>query len=118
VQVGVLAFGDDPEVGRAFHGPTALAEPDDVCSLVAWHGDEAVGIASAYRDDSTTGVMGVGVISGARRRGLGTALTVRATRAFPGNDLAWLHPSEGARSMYERLGFRRVSDWEVWVRAG
>ncbi len=118
VQVGVLAFGDDPEVGRAFYGATALAEPDDVCSLVAWRGDEAVGVASAYRDGSTTGVMGVGVVPSARRRGIGSALTVCAARAFPGNDLAWLHPSEGARSMYERLGLRRVSDWEVWVRAG
>ena len=116
VQVGVLAFGDAPEVGRAFYGATALARPDDVCSQVAWRGDEPVGIASAYRDGCTTGVMGVGVIPSARRRGLGTALTVRAVEAFPAADLAWLHPSDEARAMYERLGFRRVSDWEVWAR--
>jgi ribosomal protein S18 acetylase RimI-like enzyme len=118
VQVGVLAFGDVLEVGRAFYGTTALARSDDVCSLVAWRDGEPVGIASAYRDGSTTGVMGVGVIPSDRRRGLGTALTVRAAGAFPAADLAWLHPSDEARAMYERLGFRRVGDWEVWARVG
>ncbi|HEX7248503.1 MAG TPA: GNAT family N-acetyltransferase [Actinomycetota bacterium] len=118
VQVGVLAFGDTPEVGRAFYGSTALAASDDVRSLVAWRGDEPVGIASAYLHRATTGVMGVGVVPSARRRGLGAALTTCAARSFAGTDLVWLHPSDEARSMYERLGFRRVSDWEVWVRVG
>jgi hypothetical protein len=40
---------------------------------------------------------------------------VVAVRAFPA-DLAWLLPSETARPMYERLGFRDLETWEVWVR--
>lgn len=115
VQVGVLAFGDDPAIGRAFYGTSALGAGDAVM-LVAWRGVEPVGIASAYRDRATTGVMGVGVVPSARGGGLGSALTVCAARAFPGADLAWLHPSDEARSMYERLGFEAVSEWEVWVR--
>ena len=115
VQVGVAAFGDDPAVGRAFYGAGAFGLPQ-VRAFVAWRGTEAVGIASGYRDGSTTGVMGVGVHPSARRQGLGSALTVRAARAFPGCDLAWLHPSDEARSMYARLGFERVADWEVWTR--
>ena len=115
VRVGVAAFGDDPEVGRAFYGAGALGVPA-IRAFVAWHLGEPVGISAGYRDGATTGVMGVGVVPDARGRGLGSALTVRAARAFDGADLAWLHPSDEARSMYGRLGFRAVSDWEVWVR--
>ena len=115
VQVGVAAFGDDPEVGRAFYGAGALGWPD-VRTFVAWRGTDAVGISAAYRDGATTGVMGVGVLPSARGIGLGSAMTVRAARAFPDGDLAWLHPSDEARSMYARLGFERVADWEVWTR--
>lgn len=115
VQVGVAAFGDDPEVGRAFYGAGALGRPE-VRAFVAWRGADAVGISSGYRDGSTTGVMGVGVHPSARGLGLGSAITVRAARAFPECDLAWLHPSDEARSMYARLGFERVADWEVWTR--
>jgi ribosomal protein S18 acetylase RimI-like enzyme len=115
VQVGVAAFGDDPEVGRAFYGAGAFGWPQ-VRVFVAWRGADAAGIASAYRDGETTGVMGVGVHPSARGLGLGSAITVRAARAFPEADLAWLHPSDEARSMYARLGFERVADWEVWTR--
>jgi GNAT superfamily N-acetyltransferase len=115
VQVGVAAFGDDPEVGRAFYRAGALGRPE-VRAFVAWRGVDVVGIASAYRDGATTGVMGVGVHPSARGLGLGSAITVWAARAFPGGDLAWLHPSDEARSMYARLGFERVADWEVWTR--
>jgi ribosomal protein S18 acetylase RimI-like enzyme len=115
VQVGVLAFGDDPETGRAFYGAGALGTPS-AQMFVGWQGAEPVAIAAGYRDGDTTGVMGVGVVPAARGRGLGSAMTVRAARAFPGADLAWLHPSDEARSMYARLGFEQVSEWEVWVR--
>jgi GNAT superfamily N-acetyltransferase len=115
VRVGVAAFGDDPEVGRACYGAGALGVPATRV-FVAWHRSEPVGIGTGYRDGATTGVMGVGVVPDARGRGLGSALTVRAARAFDGADLAWLHPSDEARSMYGRLGFRAVADWEVWVR--
>lgn len=115
IQVGVRAFGDDVEVGRAFYGASALGLPN-ARMFVAWRGSEPVGISSAYRHDATIGVMGVGVAPVARGKGLGSALTVHAARAFPDADLVWLHPSDEARSMYCRLGFERVSDWEVWVR--
>ena len=84
--------------------------------FVGWQGAEPVAIAAGYRDGPTTGVMGVGVVPAARGRGIGSAATVRAARAFTGADLAWLHPSDEARPMYARLGFEQVSEWEVWVR--
>lgn len=115
VQVGVLAFGDDPDVGRAFYGAGARGLADGRM-FVAWRGVEPIGIAAAYLHETAIGVMGVGVVPSARRLGLGSALTVTAARAFGGADLVWLHPSDEARSMYQRLGFERVADWEVWVR--
>jgi GNAT superfamily N-acetyltransferase len=116
VQVGVAAFGDDPEVGRAFYGAGASGSVE-ARMFVAWRGSDPVGISSAYRQGATTGVMGVGVHPSARGGGLGSAITVWAARAFPDADLAWLHPSDEARSMYVRLGFERVSEWEVWARS-
>lgn len=85
-------------------------------AFVAWEGDEPVGIASAHLREGAIGIFGVGVVTGARRRGIASALSVVAARAFPA-DLAWLHAAEGARDVYERLGFREVAMWEVWVRS-
>jgi GNAT superfamily N-acetyltransferase len=116
VQVGVEAFDDDPAVAGAFYGAVAMSPSPNVRALVAWEGAEPVGIASAYADGATVGIMGVGVVPAAERRGLGSALTITAATAFPGADLAWLHPSHVALSLYERLGFSPVSDWEVWTR--
>ena len=115
VSVGVEAFGDDPAVGAAFYGAGATGI-EGVQAFVAWDGDRPVGIATGYLHDGAVGVMGVGVVPSARRRGIGSALTLRAATAFPGADIAWLHPSDEAMGMYERLGFAPVSQWEVWVR--
>jgi GNAT superfamily N-acetyltransferase len=115
VSVGVEAFGDDPAVGAAFYGAGATGI-EGMQAFVAWEGDRPVGIATGYLHDAAVGVMGVGVVPSARRRGIGSALTVRTATAFPGADIAWLHPSDEALGMYERLGFAPVSQWEVWVR--
>jgi GNAT superfamily N-acetyltransferase len=115
VTVGVEAFDDDPAVGAAFYGAGATGI-EGLQAFVAWERERPVGIATGYLHDAAVGVMGVGVVPSARRRGIGSALTLRAATAFPGADMAWLHPSDEARGMYERLGFAPVSQWEVWVR--
>lgn len=108
-------FGTPKDIAERFVGRRML-EDDRVRILVAWVDGEPVGEATAYLVDGTVGVFGVGVVEAARRRGIGAALTVRAATAFGDRaDLVWLQPSDMARTMYERLGFRRVSDWEVWI---
>ena len=73
-------------------------------------------MAAAYLHAGAIGIFGVAVVPAARRRGIASALSVIAARAFPA-DLAWLHTNDAqARSVYERLGFREVAQWEVWVR--
>jgi predicted GNAT family acetyltransferase len=85
-------------------------------SFVAWEGEEPVGMAAAYLNEGAIGIFGVAVVPAARRRGIASALSVVAARAFPA-DLAWLHTDDAqARSVYERLGFREVAQWEVWIR--
>jgi len=115
VAVGVAAFDDDPAVGLAVYGAGARGV-DGARTFVAWDGEDPVGISAGYLVREAVSVMGVAVVPGARRRGIGAALTVHAARSFPNADLAWLHPSDMARPVYEGLGFVPVSDWEIWVR--
>ena len=73
-------------------------------------------MSAAYLHEGAIGIFGVAVVPAARRRGIASALSVIAARAFPA-DLAWLHTDDAhARSVYERLGFREVAQWEVWIR--
>jgi ribosomal protein S18 acetylase RimI-like enzyme len=103
------------EIAERFYGPASIGG-EGARTFVAWEGDEPVGIASAHLREGAIGILGVGVIPRARGRGIASALSVIAARAFPA-DLAWLHAAEGAQSLYAQLGFREVAEWEVWVRA-
>jgi ribosomal protein S18 acetylase RimI-like enzyme len=104
----------DSGIAERFYGPASYGA-DGARTFVAWEGDEPVGIASAHLRAGAVGILGVGVVPSARRRGIASALSVTAARAFPA-DLAWLHAAEDARSLYARLGFGQVAEWEVWVR--
>src|SRR4029079_15838339 len=114
-EVGVQAFGDDPGIGMSCYGVSSRGV-DGARAFIAWRGEEPVGIATGYLHEGAVGIMGVAVVPAARTLGLGSELTVQAARAFPEGDLAWLHPSDEARSMYGRLGFRAVADHEIWIR--
>ncbi|HEX6400178.1 MAG TPA: GNAT family N-acetyltransferase [Actinomycetota bacterium] len=115
--VETVVFGTPPEIAERFIGRRMLRDPR-VRILLARVGDRTIGEAAAYLLGDTVGIFGVGVVDAERGRGVGATLTRRAATAFGDRaDLAWLQPSERARPMYERLGFRAVSDWEVWVAA-
>jgi ribosomal protein S18 acetylase RimI-like enzyme len=108
-------FGTPAAVCDRFIGPRLLTD-DRVASFVASADGLPVGQSIAYLDEDIVGVFGVGVRETHRRRGLAGALTVRAARAFGDRaDMAWLQPSEMALGLYGRLGFREVSQWEVWA---
>ncbi len=109
------AFGTRREISERAFAP-ALVGVEGARGFVAWQRAEPLGCAVAQEGSGATGVFGVGVVPEARRRGIGAALTIAAVRAFPA-DLAWLVPSEMARRLYERLGFRDLETWEVWIRA-
>ena len=113
-RVDAAAFGTRPEISEAAFAP-GLIGVEGTRGFLAWDDDRAVGSAVAQEGAGATSVFGVGVLPEDRRRGIGAALTVATARAFPA-DLAWLVPSEMAKPMYERLGFRDLETWEVWVR--
>ena len=114
--VDLDAFGGDPDVTARFLGPGALGA-DHNRVFLAWGDGRAIGAGTAWLLLGTIGIFGVAVVEHARGRGIGAALTIEAARTFGDQvDLAWLHPTDLARPLYERLGFRAVADWDIWVR--
>ena len=115
VHVEVDAFGTDLEVARGLLSMGMVRDPQTRAFVAMLDREPAAQSIAAYHERAV-GVFGVGVRAGVRRRGIGAAMTVVAASAFPDADLAWLHPTAGARSVYERLGFREVAVWDVWTR--
>ncbi|MEW4489476.1 GNAT family N-acetyltransferase [Thalassoglobus sp. JC818] len=76
-----------------------------------------VATASAFRTDDTVGVASIGVIPAHRRRGIGTAITLRALNNAQqqGCDLAVLFSSEMAKAMYEKIGFVQYGNGECYL---
>lgn len=114
VSVETEAFGTDPEVARGLLSP-ALLRDQETRAFVGMMDHRPVAQSIGYHHRDAVGVFGVAVHPHARRRGIGAAMTVAAATSFPDVDLVWLHPTEMARSMYERLGFREISVWDVWT---
>jgi GNAT superfamily N-acetyltransferase len=110
----VLAFEDPPEVAERFYAQTAFSP--GVAAFVARSGGEAVGLAVGILFEGSVGVLGVGVVPAARRRGIGTALTLHAAHAFPDADLVWLEASEDGEPLYRQLGFRHQAMRSLWGR--
>lgn len=115
VRVETEAFGTDPEVARGLLS-IGLVRDARTRAFVGMMDRLPVAQAIATHHEGAIGVFGVGVRAAVRRRGIGGAMTAIAASAFPDADLVWLHPTSGARSMYERLGFREVALWDVWTR--
>ena len=83
--------------------------------LLRLHG-EPVAVARLSIRSGLAGLYGIGVAPAHRGRGLGTLMTVVATRAglALGGRLVWLSVDESngpATAMYERLGFRPAFTW-------
>jgi ribosomal protein S18 acetylase RimI-like enzyme len=115
VHVETEAFGTDPEVARGLFSMGMVRDPE-TRAFVGMLDGSPVAQSIATHHERAVGVFGVGVRSPVRRRGIGAAMTWIAASAFPDANLVWLHPTIGARSMYERLGFRVVAQWDVWTR--
>jgi ribosomal protein S18 acetylase RimI-like enzyme len=109
--VGRRAFGnaDEPEATDE-EVEARLARGDVATALIGLLDAEPVAVSAATPPlDGLTEVAGVGVLEHARGRGIGGAMTAAAARdaATKGAELAFLSPgSEGAQSVYTRVGFR------------
>jgi GNAT superfamily N-acetyltransferase len=119
--VDAAAFGeDDPRPTVAWTRPMAGASGSRLA--MARLDGEPVGVAYGVRTSDTggesVGVFGVAVLPGARRRGIGQALTsvVVGWGFATGADLAWLNPdTEQAAGLYSRLGFEETGGFDVYV---
>lgn len=83
--------------------------------------DEApVATSMLAAPDGVAGVWNVGCLPSERRRGYGGAMTWHAVRrgAEIGCRVANLQASEMGQPIYERMGFRLVSPYRTFVRAG
>jgi ribosomal protein S18 acetylase RimI-like enzyme len=115
--VSVRGFGSEDasiEPGTV-HPPAILVEP----RMVLWLGrveGKPVGASMGYRTDNAVGVFGVTTIASARRRGYGAALTAAAMLTETGLPTVLASSKDGER-LYERLGFQRVGELSIWIKA-
>jgi GNAT superfamily N-acetyltransferase len=118
--VDTTAFESDPVLYRPWTAPH-LAAPRITVALAELDG-EAVGTGYALRSDGAAGpavfLGGIGVLDGARRRGVAAAMSAwLLQRAFAdGARLAHLHPaSDAAVRVYDRLGFSAAGALDIYV---
>ena len=111
-----VGFGSEQEIADRFYAVASYCG-ESALSFVAWDGDEPCRRGGRVPACECDRDLRCRCRPAARRRGIAAALSVISARAFPA-DLAWLHTSDdAARAVYERLGFREVAEWEVWVRS-
>jgi predicted GNAT family acetyltransferase len=115
VDVEVRSFGSKRTVAERLLGPGQLALPA-VRFYAALLDGRPVAQAYTHTVNGAISVWGVATLPELRGRGIGTAITAFAILDAPGVEFAWLMATPDGRSMYERMGFRHVSDWDVWVR--
>ncbi len=92
-------------------------------SRIAYREDEPVGLANLGVRGEDGWVGGVGVVTAARRSGLGETLmeALHAEARTRGLKRVWLEvivENAGALALYEKLGYAHVRDVEVWTLPG
>jgi ribosomal protein S18 acetylase RimI-like enzyme len=115
--VDAEVFGSSLATSRG-HYAEGMLEAPRAATLMARQDGRVVGAAIGFAVEGAVGIFGVGVLPHARGRGLGAALTSAAVHAVgsPGDEV-WLQPSDLARPLYERLGFRDRASFEVWTES-
>ena len=81
---------------------------------VAFMDEQVIGTAVALVGHGVVGVYLVTVVDAARGRGLGEALTWRATLADPALP-ATLQASSMGKPLYNRMGYRTIATCQTWV---
>ena len=105
------AYAGLPEGFPLTEGDLGRFAPPDGLALIAEEAGEAVAYLTARVHPGALAIEEVGVVPGARRRGLGTALVAEALRRRSAHAavLAVDEANEPARGFYRRLQFAEVS---------
>jgi ribosomal protein S18 acetylase RimI-like enzyme len=114
-EADAAAFGADVTLTRAFLPDALVGDPSQRVYVALVEG-EVVAAGESALADRVLGVFGIATVPSYRRRGIAAALTSRLIEDRAGDaDLAVLQSSRLGYGVYERLGFRAMSTWEVWV---
>jgi GNAT superfamily N-acetyltransferase len=120
LHTSILASGFDApmELFELLMTPAVLSLPGARCYV----GDveqEPVTTAFGFTERDHVGIYNVATVPGHRGRGYGTAITARAVLDgfTSGASVAYLQSSVVGYRVYERLGFRTLEKWTVWISA-
>jgi ribosomal protein S18 acetylase RimI-like enzyme len=116
VELHQRVFGLSAPVAGGLLGPGALRAPGLVV-LVAELGGRPVGSTLVHLDRPAAGLVGLGVVRRARRRGVGRALTLAAAHAAAdaGARWLWLQSTPDGEHLYRAVGFTEVATSEIWL---
>jgi GNAT superfamily N-acetyltransferase len=108
--------GLPPELGRAIYS-RAFAADERVQLFCARLDGHAVGTAVAIQSERASGIVAVGTLPAARRRGVGAALTWAAVAAGAerGHETIVLQSSAMGFSIYSAMGFRTVVEYAAFA---
>ena len=82
---------------------------------IGFERDEAVSVAMAVVGSDLVGIFAVATAPSVRGKGYGGVLTDIAARCMPGLP-AVLTSSSAGFSVYERIGFRKIGVFHLWLR--
>jgi ribosomal protein S18 acetylase RimI-like enzyme len=108
-------FELDAQALAAIFEPWLLELPGIACHLGHVDGLPVATAMSCCIDDVAV-VFNIATLPSHRRRGIGEAMTWRAVEdgLEQGCDVAFLQASTAGRPLYERMGFRHVTDVQTW----
>jgi GNAT superfamily N-acetyltransferase len=111
-----VGFGLPEAMAVAFMGEELWARPGATV-YVGYADGEPVATGFGVRSGRTIGVFTIATVPAARGRGFGAAMTGRvvADGAAAGCDVATLQASAMGRPIYERMGFRLVQEYDIYL---
>lgn len=117
VEVNVLCYGLPTAWARELGGFERLFPPGDFAH-VGYVGNKPVSVSATLRMGDVLYVAWVATLPSFRRRGYAEAVmrhSYEAARAAHGLTRTALHATDTARSLYEAMGYRRVTGFSVFV---
>jgi GNAT superfamily N-acetyltransferase len=115
----VSGFEVPPEHARQAN-PVSMVNDEDFRLFIGRVDEETVACGLLVRTDDVAGVYSIGVVEGARRQGIGEAMSWEVLRAGrdAGCDIGALQSSEMAYPLYQRMGFETVVNYHHFGPSG
>jgi ribosomal protein S18 acetylase RimI-like enzyme len=115
IRVTAEGFGFPAEMLESVLVPR-MAEQSDVTFYTGYVDDQPVTASLGFIDHGSISVFNVAAVEEHRGKGYGAAMTMRAV--IDGRDrdcdVAFLQSTEMGYSIYERLGFETIFDYDLW----